>query len=200
MSKELEAARELVRMLEEKERTGRVELSSVTWGEIINANDNRYKVLEHFENGTTLIVPMALMLEREKFDSDSRNYKTSNLKKQIEEKCLPIFEKDFGAENLVEHEVDLTSVDMQNEFESCKCKVRPGTFDEVRKYNDLFVSEEVKGWWWTCTPWSTAERGWDYSMAVVSPSGIIDYDFYYNCIGVRPFCILKSNIFVSKGE
>ena len=200
MSKELEVARELVRMLEEKERTGMVELSSVSVGEIISANDNRYKVLEHFENGTTLIVPMAFILESVKFDSDGRDYKTSNLRKQIEEKCLPVFEKDFGAENLIEHEVDLTSVDMQNEFGTCTCKTWPGTFDEVRKYNNLLVNEALKGWWWTCTPWSTEERGWKYSVAVVSASG--DFNFHNcNCdYGVRPFCILKSNIFVSKGE
>ena len=200
MSKELEAARELVRMLEEKERSGMVELSSVTAGEIICANDNRYKVLEHFEKGTTLIVPMVLMLEREKFDSDSRDYKISNLKKQIEEKCLPIFEKDFGAENLVEHEVNLSSVDMQNEFGTCKCKVRPGTFDEARKYNDLLVNKELPDWWWTCTPWSTEERGWRWSVAVVSPSGDVVGSSCDCNGGVRPFCILKSNIFVSKGE
>ena len=200
MSKELEAARELVRMLEEKERTGMVELSGVSVGEIISANDNRYKVLEHFENGTTLIVPMAFMLERVKFDSDGRDYKTSNLRKQIEEKCLPIFEKDFGAENLVEHEVDLTSVDMQNEFGTCTCKTWPGTFDEVRKYNNLLVNKALKGWWWTCTPWSTKERGWEYSVTVVTPSGYVDFDSCYSNRGVRPFCILKSNIFVSKGE
>lgn len=209
MNKALEAGRELVRILEEQENaqetkcvdnTGKVELAEVLAGEIIKENGNRYKVLEHFDNGTTLIVPMVFMLENVAFDDESRNYKESNLKKLIDEKCLPVFEKDFGEDNLVEHEVDLTSVDMQNEFGTCICKVRLATFDEVRKYNQLLVNEELNDWWWTCTPWSTKERGWEYSIAVVSPSGLIDCNGCVGNNGVRPFCILKSNIFVSKGE
>ena len=198
MSKELEMARELVKILEAQENTSRVELSKVGIGEIINANGNKYKVLDHFEDGTTLIVSDKLMLENTKFDSDSRDYNKSSLKKKIEDNCLPVFGKDFGKDNLVEHEVDLTSVDMQNEFGKCRCKVRPLTFDEARKYNDLLVKKALKDYYWTLTPWSTKERGWTYSITVVSPSGYINYLNYCNYdLGVRPVCILKSNIFVS---
>ena len=111
----------------------------------------------------------------------------------------PIIEKYVGAENIVEHEVDLTSVDMQSEFKPCKCKVRPITFDEARKYNNLLVNDDLDDLWWTCTPWSTEKRGLKYSIAVVSPSGFFSDWFCSGGRGVRPFCILKSNIFVSKG-
>ena len=207
MNNALEIAKELVRILEEKENTqeskcvdntGKVKLAEVLTGELIEENGNRYKVLEHFDNGTTLIIPMVFMLEKVAFDDESRNYKESNLKKLIEEKCLPVFEKDFGADNLVEHEVDLASVDMQNEFGTCTCKVRPITFDEARKYNNLLVNEELNDWWWTCTPWSSEKRGWKYSIAVVSSSGGFRSGNYDSSGGVRPVCILKSNIFVSK--
>lgn len=80
---------------------------------------------------------------------------------------------------------------MQHEFEPCTCKVRPITFDEARKYNNLLVNKGLDDWWWTCTPWSTADRGWKRTVAVVSPSG--NFNDYY-CIGsngVRPFCILN---------
>ena len=96
--------------------------------------------------------------------------------------------------------MDLISVDMQNEFGSCTCKVRPITFDEAREYNNLLVNKNLPDWYWTCTPWSTAERGWSYSKAVVSPSGIVGRDVCSVGCGVRPFCILKSNIFVSKED
>ena len=78
--------------------------------------------------------------------------------------------------------------------------IRPLTFDEVREYNDLLVNKELDDWWWTCTSWSTKERGWKYGIAVVSPSASIDRGYCDGDNGVRPFCILKSNIFVSKGE
>lgn len=94
----------------------------------------------------------------------------------------------------------MTSVDNQNEFNDCICEVRPITFDEAREYNDLLVNEDLPDYYWTLTPWSTDERGLKYAIAIVSPSGFINY---FDCginNGVRPFCILKSNIFVSKGE
>lgn len=102
--------------------------------------------------------------------------------------------------NIIEQVVSLTSVDMQGEFKPCYCKVRPITFDEARKYNNLLVNKDLDDWWWTCTPWSTADRGWKYAIAVVSPSGYIRDGDCFDGNGVRPFCILKSNIFVSKGE
>lgn len=198
MSKELEKARELVKMLEEKERQNKVLLSDLEVGEIIQGEEYTYKVLDHFKDGTTLIVPMEFMLKNQRFDNNVTDYKVSSIRKKVETECQEIFEDDFGKENLVEHEVDLTTVDMQKDFGSIKCKVAPPTFDEARKYNALLVNKDLNDWYWTCTSWSTRERGGNSSMTVVSPSGYINYDGCYYYIGVRPFCILKSNIFVSK--
>ncbi len=105
--------------------------------------------------------------------------------------------KEFGAENLLCIPASLATVDMQNKEEEICAKVRPLTFEEARKYNELLVNEDLDDWYWTCTAWSAEERGSKYSVAVVSPSGILDYYFHYNSGGVRPACILKSNIFVS---
>ena len=199
MSKELEAARELVKMLEEKERTDKVQLSTLNPGETFKIGEHDFIVLEQ-KHEQTIVISKGFMAENKVFDDDTRDYNKSSLKELIESDIQPIIANEVGADNLVEHEADLTSVDMQNEFGICRCKVRPITFDEARKYNDLLANKDLGDWWWTCTPWSTEERGWDYSIAVVSSSGII-YDNNCSFInGVRPFCILKSNIFVSKGE
>lgn len=199
MSKELEAARELVKMLEEREKADKVELATLNPGEVFKVGEHDFIVLEQ-RDGETAIISKGFMAERVVFDDDTRDYNKSSLKRLIEGEIQPIIEAAFGVENLVEHEVDLTSVDMQNEFGSCVCKVRPITFDEARKYNNLLVNKELPDWHWTCTPWSTEERGWKYSLAVVSPVGDINVICYYDYGGVRPFCILKSNIFVSKKE
>ena len=80
------------------------------------------------------------------------------------------------------------------------CKIRPITFDEAREYTDITPNNDLNDWYWTLSPWSTEERGWKKSITIVSPSGYIGYSYYYNANGVRPVCILKSNIFVSKVE
>ena len=177
---------------------GTVELATLKAGEVFKIAEHDFIVLEQ-KDGVAAVISKDLMAECEEFGK-SKDYNTSNIKKLIERDIQPIIEAVVGTDNLVEHEVDLTSVDMQNEYGSCKCKVRPITFDEARKYNDLLVNKELPDWWWTCTPWSTEERGWKYSIAVVSPSGGISRNRYDFDDGVRPFCILKSNIFVSKGE
>lgn len=197
MSKALEVARELVRQLEEAERKNKVELSTLAPGDVFEIGKNDFIVLEQI-GAETKIISKDFMAEDIVYDEDSRDYNESNLKKVIENEIQPIIESEVGENNLVEHTVELTSVDMQHEFDDCKCKVRPITFDETRKYNNLLPNKELDDWWWTCTPWSTAERGCKYSIAVVSSTGDFSVSSRYNLIGVRPVCILKSNIFVSK--
>lgn len=80
------------------------------------------------------------------------------------------------------------------------CKIRPITFDEAREYTDITPNNDLNDWYWTLSPWSTEERGWSKSLTVVSPSGVIGHGNCFFGSGVRPVCILKSNIFVSKVE
>lgn len=201
MSRELELARELVRKLEEAEKDSKVQLSELQPGETFKIGEHDFIVLEQNGcSGTTNVISKGFMSEDIVFDDDTKDYNNSNLKKIIEENIQPAIEAGVGVGNIIEQVVSLTSVDMQGEFKPCYCKVRPITFDEARKYNNLLVNKDLDDWWWTCTPWSTADRGWKRTITVVSPSGGICGNGCGNCDGVRPFCILKSNIFVSKGE
>ena len=199
MSKELELARELVKRLEEAERNEKVRLSELNLGDVFKIGEHDFIVLKH-DCDTTTVISKGFMAENVVFDENTRDYNKSNLKKVIENEIQPIIESEVGSQNLVEHEVELTSVDMQREFCNCSCKVRPITFDEAREYNNLLSNKILDDWWWACTPWSTADRGMKYSIAVVSPSGYFRGNGCYDYIGVRPVCILKSNIFVSKGD
>lgn len=192
----LELARKLVEELEKQEKTDKVELTTLNLGETFKIGEHDFVVLEQ-RPGQTAVISKWFMASGKPFDDDLTDYNKSSLKELIESEIQPIIEEAVGVDNLVEHEVDLTSVDMQQQYANCKCKVRPITFNETRKYNNLLVNKDLNGWWWTCTPWSTAERDWKYAIAVVSPSGYI-FRNSCNCNGgVRPFCILKSNIYVS---
>lgn len=209
MSKALEEARKmenaaiaLRKELEEKERENMIQLCSAQRGQrIIGKSGRVYIALKQMEaQEQTVVIVDDFMAKDVVFDEDTTNYAESSLKERIERDILPVLETDFGADNIIEHEVDLVTVDMQREFGTCKCKVRPVTFDEAREFNDLLVKEDLPDWYWTCTPWSTKERGWGRSLAVVSPRGdfISNYGNFND--GVRPVLYLKSNIFVSKGE
>ena len=200
-SKALDMARELVKQLEEAEKKNKVRLSELKPGETFKIGEHDFIVLDQDESSqTTKVISKGFMAEDVIFDKNTKDYNKSNIKKMIEADIQPIIEKAVGAENLIKHTVSLISVDMQHKYEDCVCKVRPITFDEAREFNDFLVNKNLNDWWWTCTPWSTKERGWEYLITVVSPSGSILDDRYDIRSGVRPFCILKSHIFVSKGE
>lgn len=200
MKKEiLNKAKELMEMLLEEEKKGNVRLSEIPVGGKFDTGIGRFIVLEQ-KGEKTAVITEELYRKDVRFDDDSNEYFTSELSDLFEEEIFPEFKEEFGAENLCDATTSLVTVDMQNKDEELHAKARPLTFEEARKYNELLVNKDLPDWYWTCTAWSTEERGWPYSVAVVSPCGYI-YCSSYDCSrGVRPFCILKSNIFVSKVE
>ncbi len=199
MSKELETARALVKMLEEREQNNKVKLANLKAGETFCIGKDNYIVIEQYE-GKTKVISKNFIAEDREFTDDTADYKASELRKYIESEIQPTIEDEVGAENLVEHTVSLTTVDGQDDYGELTCKVRPITFDEARQYNNVIVNNDLDDWWWTCTAWTSPNREYNRSIAVVLPSGLINSYGCYCCNGVRPFCILKSNIFVSKGE
>lgn len=195
----LELAKKLVAAIEKEDQKNKVMLKDIPVGGKFDTGIGRFIVLEQKENYTAVITE-DLYREDVKFDDDCTDYKKSSLRELCEGEILNEFVAEFGEDNICENEAGLVTVDGQKVFEKLLTKVRPLTFDEARECNDLLVNKDIQDWYWTCTPWSTKERGCGYSVAVVSPSGYFNH-FSYDCSdGVRPFCILKSNIFVSKGE
>ena len=176
-----------------------VELKDLAPGSVFESAAGEHIVLGHDEAaGITKVIKKDFYGRRWTFDSDTCDYTKSSLRKKFNTEITEIYERAFE-DSLVEHEVNLISVDMQK-YDSFKCKVRPITFFEAQEFNNLLVNKDLPDWYWTCTPWSTRERGWRYSVTVVSPSGDFGLNDYYYFYGVRPFCILKSNLFVSIEE
>ena len=198
MNEILKKAKELVELLEKREESEKIKLSELKPGDVFQTTGKRkYKVLEQYSS-TTKIISFDLVKENVKFGGNA-NYLESELRELCDTEILSDFEEEFGKENIETHEADLITVDGQNTGVSVECKIIPLTFDEARKYTELTPNKKLNDWYWTCTSWSTKERGWS-SVAVVSFSGFIVGNDFSNVNGVRPVCILKSNLFVSKAE
>lgn len=202
----LEMARDLVARLEAEEKEEKVQLKDLKPGETFMIGEHEFIVLEQVfdvnsgDSDVTSVVSKNFMLKNVMFDSEARNYYVSYLKGTIESKILPIIEKEVGAENIVENLCDLRSVCGEDEFGMSMSKVRPMTFDEVRKYHEFIPNEDLDDWWWTCTPWGSDKNGNARVIATVSPYGFIGIIDCSSINGVRPFCILKSDIYVSKNK
>lgn len=136
------------------------------------------------------------------FDAHESNYKLSELRKDIESwDNQGWIEDQVGAENLVEHTVSLTTVDGQDDYGELTCKVRPLTFDEARKYNNLISDPDddssYTAGYWTCTAWSVPRRtGYETGnfVAYVTYNGMIKQNNPYWGYDVRLVCVLKSDI------
>ncbi len=171
-------------------------LSSIAVGEPFKLGDYEFVVLEHMED-TTAVVFKGLLHESERFGPNN-NYNGSEVDKLCNDFGNEI-ESIVGSDNLIEHTVDLTSDDGLKDYKSVNRKMSLMTANDYRRYVEILDKHKVNAWWWTATAYSTPTHGFEYYVKCVSPSGYVYNNFgIYDYGGVRPFCILKSNILVSK--
>ena len=151
-----------------------------------------FLVLER-SGDTVALLLKDLYRENTKFGRNN-DFRGSNVQKICQEFAEELAEI-VGEENIVEHTVDLTSDDGLKDYGTVKEKASLLTTDLYRRYVEVLDLDRLKKYYWLVTPYSTPKHENAEWIKCVSPRGIIDYD---RCnIGVRPFCILKSNIFVS---
>lgn len=125
----------------------------------------------------------------------NNNFAESSIKQMLEKVFLPKIEKEIGVENIAEHEVHLLSLDGSTKWGKVNCRVSLPTFDFYRQNVKVFDRHKLDDWWWTCTPDSTSEHCNDRWIVCVSPNGfIINGNFYYYNLGVRPFLTFISSI------
>ena len=163
---------------------GTIEIAGIEWTVLDKTDIGYLAVAKDFESLDT------------KFDGDSNNWQSSELREYLNTKFLEKVETDTGKGILPEFVRDLLSLDGQTEYGKCVDKVSLLTVDEYRKYREYLPNTDK--WWWLCTPWSTIGNGCDYAVTVVSPSGRIvnvSCDYFG---GVRPVCIFPSSIFESE--
>ena len=132
---------------------------------------------------------------------DNNNFAESSVKSRLEREILANIEEEIGAENIVEHEVDLLSLDGDDKWGKVYCKISIPTFDFYRRNVKIFDAHMVDKWWWLATPDTTDKHYNDKWVVCVSPRGDVDYDdgLYFH-FGVRPFLIFISSISVSCEE
>ncbi len=147
------------------------------------------------ENGHTVAVAKDSVLDSQ--FGDNNNFTESRVKSRLESEILPKIAEAIGEENIVEHEVDLLSLDGDDSRGKAKCKISIPTFDFYRHNVKMFDKHKLDRWWWLATPETTAKHYNDKWAVCVSPRGGI-YGYFSSCGGnaVRPFIIFVSSISV----
>ena len=193
--KKVELTEEQVNQIKTSYGLQGVKLCDIPVGETFKIGKREFVVLEQ-SGDTTAVILKGLLFDEKTFGSNN-NFDGSNVDKDCQ-KFAGEIAGIIGAENLVEHTVDLTSDDGLKDYGKVKRKMSLLTAELYRRYVYILDKFKLDKWWWLATAFSTKVHDNDRWVKCVSPSGDISGVSYYGGNGVRPFCILKSNIFVSK--
>ena len=171
-------------------------LSDLKAGEMFKDNNGtEYIVCEQFENGTTAVVRKDILDKKMAF-GDTNDWRESNIRKYLNEEYLKELEEQFGKENVIEFERDLLSLDGYDDYGKCQDKVSIMSIIEYMRYHKYIGNCEK--WHYLLTPDSTPTGcSSDYAQCVGSNGDVI-YNWRDNDKAMRPFFILKSNIFIKQ--
>lgn len=179
--------------IEEPEQKTR--LSDLRPGNIFKGkNGNEYIVCEQLLFGTA-VVRKDILDKKMNFGEDN-NWANSGWRKYLNSEYLQEIGNEFGEENIVEHEVNLLSMDGYDDYGVVRDKVSAMTFDRYRKYHKYIGN--VPEWNLLSTPDSTPSGYGASDVQYVGVGGRVDYVFR-SCDGaLRPFFVLNSYIDVQK--
>ena len=200
-NKKIELSPEQVKQIEESFGFNRTELKNIPEGETFKVGELEFIVLEHrevFPGHSETLVILKEFWKTAKFDDKTNDYKNSSIRKLLNTDFYELLSKFVGAENIINHAVDITADDGRTDYGSCDDNISLLDCDMYRKYVYILEKYNPQKWWWLVTPYITKSNGYEVSVRCVSSRGAMINDICNDGNGVRPFCILKSSIFVSK--
>ena len=191
----IELTEDQIRQITDAYAPAQYTLSDIPAGICVTIGEYEMIVLQQLEGQTALILK-DLYCENTEFAAHDNNYNDS---------CVDVACCEFGCklaeivglDNIVLHEVDLTSDDGLKDYGKIERRASSLTAEMYRKFVEILDNFNPEKYWWLATPHSTERHGNSRWAKCVAPSGNFFDDTFNNGNGVRPFCILKSNIFVS---
>lgn len=176
---------------EEQQKT----LAEFQPGEIVTIADHEMIVLEQMD-GETALIRKDCFEDESAFGSENNNYADSIAD------CLCVdfanrLAETIGAENILEHDVDLTALTGVKDYGSIRRHASLLTLARYQQYIDVLDQHKPDSWWWLATANATKRHENEKWAVCVSPSGYVNGGIDSFGHGVRPFCILKSDISVS---
>lgn len=129
---------------------------------------------------------------------NNNDWRESPIRKKLNNELYHSVIAELGLHSLVTIQTDLFSHDGLRDYGKCEDNISLLTYDMYRNNR-----EYIKGLdelWWTCTPDSTPSGNNPRYVRFVDYDGCVGYGDCGCTGGVRPFFILKSDIFVSCGN
>ena len=172
-----------------------MKLADVPAVDTCHIGDHEMIVLEHID-GKTLLLRKDPIRESQEFGTDN-NYNGSYADDICNEFAKEIAAV-VGEDNLLLHDVDLTADDGLKDYGTIQRHASILTAPQARQYVEILDKYKLDVPFWLATPWSTPTHGNKVLVKCVWPSGRVSDGNCNRDYAVRPFCIVNSNIFVSK--
>lgn len=168
-------------------------LSEIKIGNTFKGNDRVERILlDLFDDGTALTITKDIICNLA-FSEENNDYSKSAIHKMLSEKAEKL-KKTFGAENVIKSKADLLSLNGSDAYGSIETEYRLMTFDEARKYMPILRNYIIQGTWWLATP-CYVDNTTNNPVCCISNDLVIGF-LSYHSYGVRPVCLLNSEIFV----
>ena len=109
----------------------------------------------------------------------------------------------IGEENVLEHDVDLTTEDGLKDYGVVRRKASVLTMDRYRQYAELLNQYRFSDLWWLATGITTKRHGSDKQVKCVTQKRYLSGDRFI-CdekeMNVHPFCVVKGSVVVKKAR
>ena len=128
---------------------------------------------------------------------NNNDLRASEVLRRMQAEILPKIVEAVGEENLCTVKTDLTTLDGLKPYGVMESKISLVSLDFYRTHVEIFDKYNPDRWWWLADPESANPHDEPWWVLCVVPSGYVYIDLYNCDYGVRPFCILKSDIFES---
>lgn len=167
-------------------------LSEFKPGETVTIGQREYIVLSQGKDTTAVI---AKKFAKKLVFGSNGDWRESDVRKYCNGEFYNELAAAIGAENIIEHTVNLMGDDGTGKGIACKDKVSILTTELYRRYREYLPA--YGDWWWTATRLTWEEPDYARSVRFVDSDGILNWSVCSYGRGVRPFCVLNSSISIS---
>lgn len=157
-----------------------------------------WTAISRTEDGVMFLLDKEYEIKDVMFSNNNNNYINSNIR-EVANQCLPTTRaiNVLGKNSFISLEIDLFSHDGLDDYGIYKDDLFGILTYDMYRNNRKNIEPSYM---WLSTPWSTPSGYSSGNVVYVDGDGYVDYSWCRSCRGVRPFFILKSDIFVSLAE
>lgn len=167
----------------------KTDLTLLSPGDVFERGGVEYIICEQLEDRKTAVVRKKCLNDTMRFGDDN-NQKNSDLRAYLNNEYYNEIKNIFGAKNIVDHEVDLLSLDGYDDYGVSTDKISVMNIDRYRKYHKYIG--DTDNWYWLSTPDSTPSGTGSSDVQYVYSRGDVNWCCADFARSVRPFFILKS--------